>query len=145
MTNLNPSNRNHWRSIEALGAEHATWRAPSLYVQIGFITDMFEEDHYEDDGVLEVNFGAMRHFLYVARTFDRAVEVCLWDFQQKQQVQFVTVDPGSRGSFRYARYAFSQRWHHVSVVKLSGPVYRSFHVRANDSDEELVGYVRQML
>ena len=134
-----------WDRIKELGAERASWKAPVLHLQCDFDTDTVYSNLDHHDGVLGVDFGAMRHFLYVASTFERAVEVCLWDLQQKQQVQFVTVDPGSRGPFRYARYAFSQRWHHVSVVKLSGPVYRSFHVRANDSDEELVGYVRQML
>ena len=150
-----------WDRIKGLGAERASWHAPVLHLQCDFDTDtVYGSDH--NDGVLKVNFGAMRHFLYVASTFERALEVCLWDLQQKQQVLYVAVNAWSKGSlysitnsddfyaknsgdFFFARYPFTARWHHVSVVKPNEPVYRAFTVRAEFADDELMEFiVRQM-
>lgn len=139
---LSPTNRDHWRSIEALGVSRAVWRQPSKEVRIDFKSNTLSQIHYESANVLDVYSKSLRLFSYVAHTFEKAVEVCLWDLQGQHYTQYVDVYPGS---FCYARYAIHERLHHVSVISDELQVYQSYSVRADLTDDQLVAYVRRKL
>ena len=137
---LNPTNRDHWSSLESLGVLRAVWREPEREVCVDFKTNTMTRVHYESHGVLEVYTKTLRLFSYVAHTFERAVELCLWDFKHEHYTQYVDVYPGS---FRYARYANHERLHYISVISDELQIYRAYSVRADLTSEQLVAYIRR--
>lgn len=146
MTNLNPTNYNDWNRIRNMGVESATWNAPEIHVLVNFNHGALDYN-YHNDGVLVVHFPQRDAMYYVAESFEEAVDLCVYDHQERATpVEFEQVD-----NFRYARYprvrepfTFTGEWHHVSVITTDNR-YHVLYISIDMDRDALIELIRTRL